>query len=352
VLLADLDVQGSTVRPEQRLALYERVEREVRAIPGVAHAAISGVTPVSGMVLDVDLEIENGPPATAPRNVAYINALTPGWFATYGTTILAGRDFDDRDRSTSEPVAIVNEEFARRFLQGASPIGRRIRNARPASREQDAWMEVVGVAADAIYLSLRDATPPTLYVPVAQQPEVEPSMTLSVRAASGPPALLARGVAEAIGRVDRDIAITFTPLGQQVDAALVRERIVAMLSGIFGAVALLLAGLGLYGVTSFTVNRRRAEIGIRMALGATPGRVVRLVLSRVCMVVCLGVLVGLGISIWVSKLVAPLLYGLDPGDPVTLALSAAVLTTVGVLAGWVPAQRASRVDPADILRDR
>ena len=124
-----------------------------------------------------------------------------------------------------------------------------------------------------------------------------------------------------------------------------------MLSGIFGAVALLLAGLGLYGVTSFSVNRRRAEIGIRMALGATPGRVVGLVLSRVCRVVCLGVLVGLGISIWVSKLVAPLLYGLDPGDPVTPVFGSR--TCDGRSArGWFPAQRAARVDPADSFRGR
>jgi ABC-type antimicrobial peptide transport system permease subunit len=212
-------------------------------------------------------------------------------------------------------------------------------------------MEVVGVAADATYLSLRDEAPPTLYVPVAQDVELGPSMTVSVRAASGSPALLARSVAEAITAVDRDIAITFTPLRQQVDAALVRERVVAMLSGFFGAVALLLAGLGLYGVTSYTVNRRRAEIGIRMALGASPGRVVRLVLSRVWMLVGFGVLAGLGVCIWITELIAPLLYGLEPGDPVTLTSAAAVLATIGILAGWLPAKRAARIDPANVLRD-
>jgi ABC-type antimicrobial peptide transport system permease subunit len=176
-------------------------------------------------------------------------------------------------------------------------------------------------------------------------------MTLSVRAAGGVPASLARGVAETIARIDPGIAITFTPLRQQVDAALVRERLVAMLSGFFGAVALLLAGLGLYGVTSYSVNRRRAEIGIRMALGAAPTQVVRLVLSRVWVVVSFGVLVGAGVSLWASRFVAPLLYGLAPGDPSTLVLAAAVLWAVGALAGWLPARRASRIDPADVLRE-
>jgi predicted permease len=355
VLLANLNVEGSAVESAQRLVLYERVEQAVRGMPGVAQAAISGVTPVSGMVVDVGIEIENpeseNESGAAGRRVSYINALTPGWFAAYGTPIVGGRDFDARDRSTSTPVAIVNEEFVRRFLPGGSPIGRRVRNAQPSAREQAAWMEVVGVAGDAAYLSLREEASPTLYVPVAQQPEAEPSMTLSVRAAGGVPASLARGVAETIARIDPGIAITFTPLRQQVDAALVRERLVAMLSGFFGAVALLLAGLGLYGVTSYSVNRRRAEIGIRMALGAAPTQVVRLVLSRVWVVVSCGVLVGAGVSLWASRFVAPLLYGLAPGDPSTLVLAAAVLWAVGALAGWLPARRASRIDPADVRRE-
>jgi predicted permease len=355
VLLANLNVESSAIEPAQRLMLYERVEQAVRAMPGVAQAAISGVTPVSGMVVDVGIEIENpeseNEPGSAGRRVSYINALTPGWFAAYGTPIVAGRDFDARDRSTSTPVAIVNEEFVRRFLPGGSPIGRRVRNAQPSAREQAAWMEVVGVVGDAAYLSLREEASPTLYVPVAQQPEAEPAMTLSLRAASGVPASLARGIAETIARIDPDIAITFTPLRQQVDAALVRERLVAMLSGFFGAVALLLAGLGLYGVTSYSVNRRRAEIGIRMALGAAPAQVVRFVLSRAWVVVSCGVLAGVGVSLWASRFVAPLLYGLDPGDPATLVVAAAVLWAVGALAGWLPARRASRIDPADVLRD-
>src|SRR4029077_5281900 len=137
----------------------------------------------------------------------------------------------------------------------------------------------------------------------------------------------------------------------QVNASLTQERLVALLSGFFGALALLLAGLGLYGVTSYTVTRRRAEIGIRMALGAAPSGIVRLVLARVTLLVAFGVAVGAAVSVWAARFVAALLYGLEPRDPVTLIGSSIALAAVGALAGWLPAHRASRIDPAQVLRD-
>lgn len=354
VLLVRLDVPRTSAEPTQRAALYERVAATVRATPGIAHAAISEVTPVSGLITDVYVEAEDGPPFAPPQNVSYRNVITPDWFATYGTALVAGRDLADRDRLASRPVAIVNETFARRFLQGANPLGRRIRNPSSAPGETRPWMEVVGIVADATYLSLRAAVPPTMYVPLAQQPAGSgsfPFATLSVRAASGPPLLLARAVGDAIARVDPDIATTFTSLKQQVDAALVQERIVAMLSGWFGILALLLSALGLYGVTADAVNRRRTELAIRMAIGAAPARVVRLVLARLTVLLGFGVLIGTAASIWASRFIATLLYGLEPGDPATLIFAAAALAAVGVLAGSLPAYRASRVDPAEVLRE-
>ena len=151
--------------------------------------------------------------------------------------------------------------------------------------------------------------------------------------------------------MNNGVAITFRPIADQVDAALTQERLVAMLSGFFGALALLLAALGLYGVTAYAVSRRRSEIGLRMALGAAPSGVVGMVLGRVALLVGLGVLVGLGTSVWASTLVAPLLYGLAPRDPLTMAAAAFVLGAIGALAGWIPALRASRIDPARVLRD-
>jgi ABC-type antimicrobial peptide transport system permease subunit len=158
-------------------------------------------------------------------------------------------------------------------------------------------------------------------------------------------------VAAALTAVDSSLAITFRPLQDRIDASLTRERLVALLSGFFGALALLLAALGLYGVTSYAVTRRRTEIGIRMALGAEPAGVLRLVLVRVFMLVALGVIIGTALSVWSSQFIASLLYELQPRDGVTLVTAALTLTTVGAIAGWLPAHRASRIDPTQVLRE-
>ena len=187
---------------------------------------------------------------------------------------------------------------------------------------------------------------------LAQAPGSGPSdrVILSVRWSTGSPSVGVRSVAAALRAVDPNLVFTFRPLAEELDASLAQERMVAWLSGFFGGLALLLAGLGLYGVTSYAVSRQRAEIAIRLALGA-PGRgVVRLVLSRVALLVGLGIAVGAGVSLWVSRFVATLLYGLDGRDPVTLAGAALTLAAVGALAGWLPAHRASRIDPLEILR--
>src|SRR5262249_14135790 len=172
-----------------------------------------------------------------------------------------------------------------------------------------------------------------------------------VRPTIGPPTALARAIAEAVARVDASIGVTFSPLEQQVDAALVQERVMAVLSGSFGVLALALAAIGLYGITAYTVNRRRTEIGIRMAIGAGPGRVVRLVLRRIALLLMTGVLIGTAISIWASALIAALLYGVAPRDPATLAGAIVTLVCVGALTGFVPAWRAARIDPAAVLRE-
>lgn len=172
-----------------------------------------------------------------------------------------------------------------------------------------------------------------------------------MRSASGSPALLTRGVAAALTAVNRDLTLTFRPLATLVDESLAQDRLVAMLSGFFGALALLLAGLGLYGVTAYAVARRRTEIGIRMALGAPPASVVRLVVARVALLVGTGVIVGAGVSLWASTFIASLLYGLAPRDPVTLLGASVTLVAVATLAGWLPAYRAPRIDPATVLRE-
>jgi ABC-type antimicrobial peptide transport system permease subunit len=239
------------------------------------------------------------------------------------------------------------------FLNGASPIGHTITLFLPGPPPPP--IEIVGVVADAVYArSLRDPIGATIYLPLAQRDGVWlpflASMSLSVRSSGGSPALLTKSVAAAISAVNPELALTFRPLASQIEASLTQDRVLAMLSGFFGALALLLAGLGLYGVTSYAVSRRRREIGVRIALGAAPGRVQRLVLSWVSGLVVLGIIIGGVASLWASRLVATLLYGLEPRDPLTLVGAAVVLATVGALAAWLPAQRAARMDPAVILR--
>jgi ABC-type antimicrobial peptide transport system permease subunit len=174
---------------------------------------------------------------------------------------------------------------------------------------------------------------------------------MAVRSSSASPALLTRRVAAALSEVNPQLTLTFRPLADQVDDSLAQDRLMAMASGFFGTLSLLLAGLGLYGVTAYAVARRRMEIGIRMALGADPAGVVRLVLSRVSVLVGLGVVVGAGLSWWASTFVATLFYDVKPRDPVTLVGAVGMLAAVGAFAGWLPAWRASRIDPAEVLRD-
>jgi predicted permease len=349
VLIAQLDLRTSASGAADRGALYERLVDAAGALGGVARAAISEITPVSGSLTDTVVEIENGPLMTMPQNISYRNVITPGWFATYGTNVLEGRDFDARDRLGSPLVTIVNETFVRRFLQNGTTIGRRVRQGQPG--RQGPWLEVVGVVEDAAYRSVRDPVPPTLYVPMAHVKEAPANMSLSVRSMSGSPATLSQALTDAIGRLDRNAAVTFAPLKQQVDAALVQERILAMIAGFSGVLALLLAGLGLYGIVWYAVSRRRAEIGIRMALGATPANVARLVLSRTSLLVGTGIAVGAVVCWWISGSITSLLYGVEPRDVATTAAAAVILAMVGLLAAWIPARTASRINPVEALRN-
>ena len=178
------------------------------------------------------------------------------------------------------------------------------------------------------------------------------SVNIVVRAAgTGSPMLLSKSLADVLARVEPSVSLTFRPLAEQFDALFVRERLVAVLSAFFGGLALLMAAIGLYGVTAYAVSCRRTEIGVRMALGADAGRVVRLVLGRVAWLVGAGVAVGLVISLWASRFVSSLLYGLEATDATTLTGAAAVLATVAALAAWLPARRAARIDPAEVLRN-
>jgi putative ABC transport system permease protein len=353
ILLVNLDAQRSHVPPEGRAALFERAVAAAAAVPEASGAAASFLNPLSGQGWNGRFEVERGTVALDDRQrLAWVNAVTPGWFAAYGVPLVSGRDFDQRDRAGAPEVALVNEAFARRFLPGRSPLGRvLLRQGRPDRPEPP--LEVVGLVKDAVYRSPRDPMEPTVYLPLAQvnPNDMWPVATLGVRSRRGSPAALSKPLRAALARVDPNLSLTFRLLSDQVDAAVGSERLVAGLSGFFGLLALVISAVGLYGVTSYAVTRRRTEIGVRMALGADAVSVVRLLLGRVGRLIALGLAIGSALSLGAARFVRSMLFGLGPADPATLLAAALVLVLVGLAAAGLPARRAARIDPAAVLRE-
>ena len=242
VLTASVSADDARARPEQRLPLFERTREAIRSLPGVAEAAFSFLTPVSGPILLRPVELADGTALPERERLSSVNLVSPGWFRTLGTPIVAGREFTDADRAGTAPVVVVNQAFVRKFLKGENRLGRIVTVGIVGPNAGSA--EVVGVAADAVYSSLREPVPPTMYFPLAQLRNAPPAaLTLSVRSERGAPQVLARSVAAAIAAVNPEAVVTLRPLADQIDASLVQERAIAMLSGFFGGLAVLLAGL-------------------------------------------------------------------------------------------------------------
>jgi hypothetical protein len=326
----------------------------VRLKPGQtiehANAALRGVQP---QIRDATLSGLRGDPAFAARYLADPFTLAP---AAAGNSGLR-RQFETPLFAMVVAVglvllvAIVNDAFARRYLPGQQPIGQTLR----VGSDTGPRYEIVGLAADAVCTTPRDGMPPQLYVPPAQR---DPrgwnswgAAVLTIQAVSGQRALVERDVAAALTQAHPNLVFTSGTFDQMVEETARQERLVAMMSGFFGALALLLAGLGLYGVVAQAVGARRTEIGLRMALGAQPAGIVRLVFRRVGVFIVAGLAVGLAGSWWAVRFIAPLLFQVEARDPMTFSGTAAVLVAVGVLAAWVPARRAARLDPATVLRE-
>jgi putative ABC transport system permease protein len=346
------DARPGDVAQEAAPALFDRVRNAAASVPGAERVSLSTIVPVTAANTSYRIEVPDGLPLPARQRVVGVNFIGPQWFATLGMPLLAGRDFSPRDEAGGPLVVIVNETLARRFFGRRSPVGGRIRVDTVGINSVS---EVVGVVGDAVYRDLRVPSPPTMYVPVTQfarqsHHAMSSAISVLVRSTHGSPLALAPGVVSAIAKVDSTLSLSVRTMRDQVEAALTQERLVAMLAGFFGVLALLLAGVGVYGVMAYTVSRRRAEIGVRMALGAAPAGVLRLVLRRVAVLLMLGVIAGGAVSYWAARFVGSLLYGLEPHDPVTFAAAAAVLLITGLLAGAVPAWRAARIDPTTALR--
>jgi predicted permease len=333
-----------------RGAMYEGILQAARAMPEVSQAALSVHTPVDGSQDNWPMEFPGRIDLTERQKSVQMNWVSPGWFAIMRTPLVAGRDFDDRDRLGAARTLIVNHAFAKKYFGTANPIGQMITEREDITTDHSP-LQIVGVVDDVVYSSLREPPPPTMYWPIAQVRAPRASMTLIVRGRGSPGASLTKGIEAAIVNINHDLTLSFRPLTQQVESSIMVERLLAKLSGFFGALALLLAMLGLYGITSYAVNRRQVELGIRMALGTSPGGVVRLILSRMALLVGGGLVIGALASWWVSTFVSSMLFGLAPRDPSTMVGAMLVLVAVGAVAGWLPARRAARLDPARVLRE-
>ena len=342
--------RAGDVDPETHIP-YEQLLASVRVLPGVGAAGVSlGSPPISAGAYEAFAVAGSEPPADPQGNA---NLVTPEWFAALGMRTIAGRVITAEDVAGAPRVAVVNEAFARTFVGSASPIGRTI-----SSFEQP--IEIVGVVGDVISGWLGDPPAPAVYLPLDQADGrlhglydimvAEQGLLLTVRREAGPPGALTRAVGEAVQRVEPRAVLTFRYMDEQIEALTTRERVLAMLSAFFGALALLLAALGLYGLVAYAVARQRREIAIRIALGAPPLGVVAGVLARVLALIGIGVAFGAALSLWSGQFFAALLYGIEPTD-VSVFLGAALILAVGGAAvAWLPARHAARIDPAIMLR--
>jgi putative ABC transport system permease protein len=275
--------------------------------------------------------------------------VAPGYFRTMGTSLLAGRDFDEHDTLTSPKVAIVNEMFARKYFGGTNPVGHTFHLEAEAGKPEP-LLQIVGLVKNTKYYELREDFIPIGFLPIAQDDDPGPSATFVLRVAGSPGGLM-NAVKSSVTTVSPAIGIEFHPLSAQLQESLLRERLMATLSGGFGLLAGLLATLGLYGVISYMVARRRNEIGVRVALGADRSQVIRLVLREAILLLGVGLTAGVVLSLWASRAAATLLFGLKPYDPASMIASIALLAGVALAASYGPARRAAAQEPMMALRD-
>jgi predicted permease len=346
VLVATVDPSMLDYSPERGAQLYAQLVSRLRALPGVEQASVAKVVPLA---LDFDGGRRGQRPSSyQPRRgedmEVHFNHVGPGYLATMGIALLKGRDFTDADRPGTEPVIIVNEAYAARFWAGRDPLGERV-----SARGGDGpWLRVVGVVANTSHTTRGGAFPPMMFLPFAQHYAAPAKLHLRT---SGDPAALAPALRDVVRSVEPALPIlAIGTLTERTGASLLPQQIAATLIGAFGAVALLLALLGLYGVLAGSVAQRSREIGVRLALGAAPGSLMRLVLGEGGRLTAIGLVVGLLLAAGAARLAGAFLPGVSPFDVRAFTLATVLLGSAACLAMWLPMRRALAVDPAQALR--
>lgn len=348
VLVASVDLGNAGYSPNEYDIVQDELLRRMRAMPGVRSASAAQITPFSGSSANNHVQIDGYTPAARDETIVWYNFASDGFFATLETPLLAGRDFDSRDARGAPLVSVINETMANRFFGESQPLGRHF--GMKAGSGETRWFEVIGVVADTKHETIEEVARPKAIFPLGQQPSDRPSLRYQIRT-DGALTSLMPAVTELIAGQHPSISVRFSTLEDQVEASFTRPRLLVVLSGFFGAIALLLAMIGLYGTLAYQVTNRRCEIGLRLALGAARSRLLVMVLGEVGRMVLIGLAVGVALTFATTRFLASLLFGVTAMDPKTLAGSAVVLVLVAVAAGALPAFRAAMLDPMAALRE-
>lgn len=351
LLLFDITPPASQYPPPRDVALQHRMEEAFAAAPGVQGVTLSNVPLVAHSMWSTAFHVEGAKQEpTGPDDDRYsadLDYVGANFFRVMSIPILAGRGFTAQDTATSEPVSVINQALARKFFPHGNPIGRRFRTG---SKGDDArWVTIIGICGDTRYHDMKEPPPPLHFDLYLQKPEID-GVTFIVRS-SLPPSVLVPELRRAAQQVDPDLPLTtIRTQQQQIAASMQEEAMFASLTAGFGILALALACVGIYGIMAYTVSQRTNEIGIRLALGAVRGQIRRMILLEAGSLASAGVVVGVVAAFLLSKAVESLLYGLEPHDPITLAGTGLLLLGMALLASWIPAVHASRVEPMEALR--
>jgi len=343
LVLFEIQAPNTRYPTPKNIVLYRQIEQQLSSTPGIRSVTLSKNPLIAGNVSNDDFVPDSLPLKLNGKAFVDDNVVGQSFFATLGIPILAGRSFDGTDTETSRLVAVVNQQLVKEYFPNINPIGRTFLSNKN-------HIEIIGISGDTRYADLRNDPPATFYTLYRQQPKGEPSMTFEISSNIEPSALVPV-LRDAVTSVDKDLPmLNIRTQNAQISDRMKQERIFASLTSGFGLLALILACIGIYGIMTYTVSRRTNEIGIRMALGAQAGRVLRMVLGEAWWLALVGVMAGVATALAMGHLIASMLYGLKPYDPSTLVIAALLLIFTAVAASWFPARRAARIDPMRALR--